>query len=252
MSKSYYRVSFSSNSQLNRIGAWGRQKCQRAIIVFPFQAIHNPWKHAVNRVFNVKELLSCFLFKQFTTFSDTLPMATKCQRAIIVFPFQAIHNSQAIPKHFLKMSKSYYRVSFSSNSQLAISCIANFIQCQRAIIVFPFQAIHNLRSLHEVQTMNVKELLSCFLFKQFTTEDAPFSKRCECQRAIIVFPFQAIHNLSKYLDFLHEMSKSYYRVSFSSNSQPLLSNLINSTQCQRAIIVFPFQAIHNPHHCRHQ
>ena len=48
------------------------------------------------------------------------------------------------------------------------------------------------------RNINVKELLSCFLFKQFTT-------------TITIIDNSAI------------MSKSYYRVSFLSNSQPLLS-----------------------------
>ena len=143
MSKSYYRVFFSSNSQLCFF-CWHKMlKCQRATIVFSFQAIHNisfksfcwpKMSKSYYRVFfssnsqlvwrwnflelNVKELLSCFLFKQFTTpWRQKLPSAT--------------------------MSKSYYRVFFSSNSQLF--------------------------NRNNENLTNVKELLSCFLFKQFTT-----------------------------------------------------------------------------------
>ena len=143
MSKSYYRVFFSSNSQRQYYGS---------IIIM-----------------NVKELLSCFLFKQFTTHT-----------AII------INNN--------KMSKSYYRVFFSSNSQL-FDMAGNIVsKCQRATIVFSFQAIHNKTTRHISKCPNVKELLSCFLFKQFTTEFAKWNR-------------------------INEMSKSYYRVFFSSNSQ---------------------------------
>ena len=117
MSKSYYRVSFLSNSQRENI----------------YSDISK----------NVKELLSCFLFKQFTT-SFRVACAGR------------------------GMSKSYYRVSFLSNSQ-----------------PFPYLS---------VLVYNVKELLSCFLFKQFTTGDDKLS-------------VEVI------------MSKSYYRVSFLSNSQ---------------------------------
>ena len=144
MSKSYYRVSFSSNSQLCVKNTLNLLKCQRAIIVFPFQAIHNFYNIHLIRIlmsksyyrvsfssnsqpkiinlkakYNVKELLSCFLFKQFTTNVNRWFTFVKCQRAIIVFPFQAIHNG--------------------GNKEIA-----------------PYH--------------NVKELLSCFLFKQFTTE----------------------------------------------------------------------------------
>ena len=114
--------------------------------MFPFQAIHNYKRCVLVWQWNVKELLSCFLFKQFTTFS------------LIVFGRTL-------------MSKSYYRVSFSSNSQL--------------------------HRYNEDYQLNVKELLSCFLFKQFTTQQTKFL-----------------------LD--SQMSKSYYRVSFSSNSQRIL------------------------------
>ena len=92
MSKSYYRVFFSSNSQQK-----STFECQQD---------------------NVKELLSCFLFKQFTTPGDSFQIDPKCQRATIVFSFQAIHNDIDSPIW---------------------------------------------------KTNNVKELLSCFLFKQFTT-----------------------------------------------------------------------------------
>ena len=119
MSKSYYRVSFLSNSQQQWVSD--------------------------NEYRNVKELLSCFLFKQFTTICCT---ASSCST----------------------MSKSYYRVSFLSNSQHHIG--------------------------HFGGIANVKELLSCFLFKQFTTKLG-----------------NEISNLG--------MSKSYYRVSFLSNSQQL-------------------------------
>ena len=138
MSKSYYRVSFLSNSQRCRGG--------RAVRC------------------NVKELLSCFLFKQFTT----------AFLAVCIL---------------LLMSKSYYRVSFLSNSQLS----------------FPDGS----------GPVNVKELLSCFLFKQFTTNGG------RCKR-------------------LTKMSKSYYRVSFLSNSQRTLGILLSVYECQRATIVFPF------------
>ena len=87
-----------------------------------------------------------------------------------MFSFQAIHNAWRRHHGRLRMSKSYYRVFFSSNSQ------------------------HMSAALSAVS--NVKELLSCFLFKQFTTLISPLSK---------AFP----------------MSKSYYRVFFSSNSQPI-------------------------------
>ena len=93
MSKSYYRVFFSSNSQRNATANSGTSKCQRATIVFSFQAIHNFDRSDAINLSNVKELLSCFLFKQFTTHA---------------FPV----------KTYSKMSKSYYRVFFSSNSQL--------------------------------------------------------------------------------------------------------------------------------------
>ena len=87
------------------------------------------------------------------------------------------------------MSKSYYRVSFLSNSQRAKVC--------------------------RKYLNNVKELLSCFLFKQFTTA--------------------AMGARDKDL-----MSKSYYRVSFLSNSQRQYYGSIIMAECQRAIIVFPF------------
>ena len=61
MSKSYYRVSFLSNSQ---------------------QLLAASWFFS-----NVKELLSCFLFKQFTTVAGRFLVFLKCQRATIVFPF---------------------------------------------------------------------------------------------------------------------------------------------------------------------
>ncbi len=143
MSKSYYRVSFSSNSQQCRATTAGCAQCQRATIVFPFQAIHNWCRRGRFRGRNVKELLSCFLFKQFTTAADA--GSRRC-----------------------RMSKSYYRVSFSSNSQR--------------------------KSHYRRHQLNVKELLSCFLFKQFTTQGVG-------------------------VRFSVSMSKSYYRVSFSSNSQ---------------------------------
>ena len=92
MSKSYYRVFFLSNSQPNILSS------------IPSS--------------DVKELLSCFLFKQFTTGSQ----------------------GTRLP-HW--MSKSYYRVFFLSNSQPALVLL--------------------------VGNSDVKELLSCFLFKQFTT-----------------------------------------------------------------------------------
>ena len=143
MSKSYYRVFFSSNSQL----------IPKVILL----------------MLNVKELLSCFLFKQFTTFRPS-------------------HS------YWPQMSKSYYRVFFSSNSQLDFYNEVIRFQCQRATIVFSFQAIHNYFYNSFIRCYNVKELLSCFLFKQFTTKD--------------------------YRKFVRqEMSKSYYRVFFSSNSQ---------------------------------
>ena len=95
------------------------------------------------KIANVKELLSCFLFKQFTTTDGR----TDNRR---------------------KMSKSYYRVSFLSNSQRVIAKLS--------------------------RPRNVKELLSCFLFKQFTTSEGV-------------------------VETSTGMSKSYYRVSFLSNSQ---------------------------------
>ena len=168
MSKSYYRVFFSSNSQ-RCPAAW--QSCR-----------------------NVKELLSCFLFKQFTTDWDSFLNPIKCQRATIVFSFQAIHNYVIFIYSPYKMSKSYYRVFFSSNSQLIIELVVSVCECQRATIVFSFQAIHNFLLACLTSKGNVKELLSCFLFKQFTT-------RRERRRQQSV------------------MSKSYYRVFFSSNSQ---------------------------------
>ena len=116
------------------------------------------------RTINVKELLSCFLFKQFTT--------------------RLLHSGDN-----RQMSKSYYRVSFLSNSQQQ-----NGRGCGAS---------------------NVKELLSCFLFKQFTTNVA----------------VHQVHGL---------MSKSYYRVSFLSNSQLVFSRYNTPEQCQRATIVFPF------------
>ena len=91
MSKNYYRVFFLSNSQLSDdvFLSWG----------------------------DVKELLSCFLFKQFTTLILELRMLSM-------------------------MSKNYYRVFFLSNSQQL--------------------------SWFNVNPLDVKELLSCFLFKQFS------------------------------------------------------------------------------------
>ena len=117
---SYYRVFFSSNSQRETAQGVGGAKCQRATIVFSFQAIHNGIGPDNKRCTNVKELLSCFLLKQFTTY---LLRGCWSQR----------------------MSKSYYRVFFSSNSQ-QLGRLKFFV-------------------------VNVKELLSCFLFKQFTTRD---------------------------------------------------------------------------------
>ncbi len=145
------------------------QISQLATIVFSFQAIHNVSESLIYRGLNVKELLSCFLFKQFTT---------------------------AVFLNLMKilMSKSYYRVFFSSNSQPLSCSISLTSKCQRATIVFSFQAIHNGRKRMEDFLPNVKELLSCFLFKQFTT-----SKQDEVHGEL--------------------MSKSYYRVFFSSNSQ---------------------------------
>ena len=87
---------------------------------------------------DVKELLPCFLFKQFTTQMNGLNIAKE-------------------------MSKSYYRVSFLSNSQ------------------------H--KSNHFAKIRDVKELLPCFLFKQFTTRTGLYSRKTGCQRAITVFPF---------------------------------------------------------------
>ena len=143
MSKSYYRVFFSSNSQHESQARSIDKQCQRATIVFSFQAIHNHCDAQLDVAPNVKELLSCFLFKQFTT-------------GMMLF------------NYLILMSKSYYRVFFSSNSQR--------------------------RNEFYAVTGNVKELLSCFLFKQFTTH-----------------LYSASHH--------GWMSKSYYRVFFSSNSQ---------------------------------
>ena len=49
------------------------------------------------------------------------------------------------------MSKSYYRVSFLSNSQRAVAHGAGLDECQRATIVFLFQAVHN-----DVDTIYIK------------------------------------------------------------------------------------------------
>ena len=169
MSKSYYRVFFSSNSQQGAEGDGFAAECQRATIVFSFQAIHNAHIDINSVRGNVKELLSCFLFKQFTTVLLCVCLFVKCQRATIVFSFQAIHNHAGLEPTSDAMSKSYYRVFFSSNSQLSIGRYWKTTKCQRATIVFSFQAIHNSPFHDHFRGDNVKELLSCFLFKQFTT-----------------------------------------------------------------------------------
>ena len=92
MSKSYYRVSFLSNSQRHH--------------VFFADA------------YDVKELLPCFLFKQFTT--DALSRRFRFPMSKSYYRVSFLSNSQHTLVHpvdgFL-MSKSYYRVSFLSNSQ---------------------------------------------------------------------------------------------------------------------------------------
>ena len=123
MSKSYYRVSFLSNSQLDL--------------------------HLYIGLLDVKELLPCFLFKQFTT---GLTMAT----------------------YNIWMSKSYYRVSFLSNSQL--SMIIKFKGVKMSKSYYRVSFLSNSQPFRMKFTVkgDVKELLPCFLFKQFTT------LRCFC------------------------------------------------------------------------
>ena len=62
---------------------------------------------------DVKELLSCYLFKQFTTVVELLSAGEG-------------------------MSKNYYHVTFLSNSQLGILTLQLITGCQRTTIMLPF------------------------------------------------------------------------------------------------------------------